>query len=245
MSVIRYEQRRISSLRVTWVLLGIMVVLVAALAAAQASLANIDPFTGNRVGVAPMLTVLGTIADPIVLIPGAVLAAMAWGGEYKFGMARLTFTAFPQRTKVYFAKLFTVLLWLIGFSLLGLAIVVLVAFIFRTNVNFEPANVDNLLFMARATAFALGFCLFGYALTAILKSQAISIVLLILWTILVETLLVGFLSSRVEWLPKVLPMSSGKNFLNGENMAMNAGVFFGYLAVFLVIGWIFVSRRDA
>ena len=245
MAVVRYEQRRISSIRSTWIIIVLTLVLAGLFATATAAIGNIDIDTGNRVGVAPLKTVLSTLINPIVLVPLSVLAAMAFGGEYRFGLIRLTLTTFPQRTKVFFAKLWVVVLWMLLSLVAALALVLLISWLYRANINFNPLEIENVTFVLRGLLYALGYCLFTFALVMITRNQALSIVVVILWTLLVEQLLVGFLGDRFEWLPKALPMTSGAAFVAGDDLLRNGVVFVGFLVAFLALGWALFSRRDA
>jgi ABC-2 type transport system permease protein len=245
MAVVAYEQRRIRTIRSTWIILVVTLVLAGALAALAAGLANIDPETGQRGDPAPLRDVLSTVGSPIVLIPVSVLAAMAFGGEYRFGLIRQTLTAFPRRTQVFLAKMWVATLWMLAFLLLAAVVVLGVAFAFRSNLVFEPLTATNLGVLGRSLLFGIGYCLYAFALVVLTRNQALSIVVLIVWTVLVESLLTGFLASRWEWLPKVLPMSAGGSFVAGEDMLAGAGVFFGLLVVLLLIGWATFTRRDA
>jgi hypothetical protein len=135
--------------------------------------------------------------------------------------------------------------WMLAFLVLAAAVILGVAFAFRSNLIFEPLTAENLGIIVRSLAFGIGYCLYAFALVVITRNQALSIVILIVWTVLVESLLSGFLGSRWEWVPKVLPMSAGGRFAVGEEMLLSAGVFFGLMAALLLVGWAIFSRRDA
>jgi ABC-type transport system involved in multi-copper enzyme maturation permease subunit len=100
--------------------------------------------------------------------------------------------------------------------------------------------------MGRELAFAVGYCLFDFALAVITRNQAIAIIIPIVWAVIVESVLLGFLGSRFEWLPKVLPINSGSIFVQGEqDMWQGAGVFLAWILAALIGGWILFTRRDA
>jgi ABC-2 type transport system permease protein len=245
MAVVAYEQRRIRTIRSTWVILLVTLLLAAGVAALIASLANIDPETGQRGAPAPMREILTLVGNPIVVVPVSVLAAMAFGGEYRFGLIRQTLTAFPVRSRVYLAKLWVASLWILAFLVLATLVAVAVAYAFRSNLIFEPLTLENLGVVGRSLVVGLGFCLYAFALVVITRNQALSIVILLVWTLLVESILTGFLASRWEWLPKVLPMSAGQRFVGGEDLLLSAGCYFGLLAALLLLGWAMFARRDA
>ncbi|MDQ1247304.1 MAG: type transport system permease protein [Actinomycetota bacterium] len=245
MAVVAYEQRRIRTIRSTWIILVVTLALAAAIAALTAGLANIDPVSGQRGAPVPMRDVLAAVSNPIVLIPVSVLAAMAFGGEYRFGLIRQTLTAFPRRTRVFLAKMWVASLWMLAILVLAALVIVAVAFGFRSNLIFEPLTVENLGIVGRSLLFGIGYCLYAFALVVITRNQALSIVILIVWTLLVESLLTGFLAGRWEWLPQALPMSAGSRFVAGEDLLLSAAVFFGLLVALLLIAWAVFTRRDA
>ena len=245
MAVVAYEQRRIRTIRSTWVILAVTLALAAALAALTAALSNIDPETGQRGAPATMDVVLSSVSNPIVLVPISVLAAMAFGGEYRFGLIRQTLTAFPRRTAVFMAKLWVSVLWMAAFLLLAAVVVLAVSFLFKSNLVFEPFTVTNLAVIGRSILYGIGYSLFAFALVLITRNQALSIVIVILWTLLVESILISFLGSRYEWLSKVLPMASGSSFVAGDDLLRNGVVFGAWLLGFLLLGWLLLLRRDA
>ncbi|MCB0914862.1 MAG: ABC transporter permease [Actinobacteria bacterium] len=245
MAAVGYEQRRIRTIRSTWIILVVTLVLAGAIAALLGGLSNLDPETGERLGQASLRDVLTAAVNPIVLVPVSVLAAMAFGGEYRFGLIRQTLTTFPGRTKVFLAKLWVVVLWMLAFLILATAVVVGVAYLFRSNVDVDPLATENITYALRALAFGVLYGLFTFALVVITRNQALSIVIVILWTVVLESLLVGLLGDRFEWLPDVLPMTAGAAFVTGDDMARNAAVFVGVLAVLLLAGWGLFVKRDA
>lgn len=244
MAIVAYENRRIRTIRSTWIILLIAVALAAALAAGLSALANLDPQTGERVGLGSLTSIIAVAYSPIVLVPLSVMAAQSFGGEYRFGMIRLTLSSFPRRTNVMLGKLWVVTLWVVAFIVATMITALVVARFFPQYVDFtlDPALG---LFALRALAYALAYCLLVFALVVITRNQALSIVLVLLWTVLIEQLALSLLGSRFTWLSKVLPMASGSMFVEGQDMLRNAAVFFGTTLVALLIGWLLFLRRDA
>lgn len=245
MAIVAYEQRRIRTIRSTWVVLAVTVALAAGIAAATAALINIDPETGQRGAPAPLVDVLNNLSSPLILVPVSVLAAMAFGGEYRFGLMRQTLTLFPRRTPVFLAKLCVVSVWMVVFAFLAALAMLGVAALFPNNLVYEPLSGDVWLLVLRSIAFCLGYGLIVFALVLLTRNQALSIIVPLIWALVVETLLSGFLGSRIDWLDKALPMQAGAGFAAGNDMASNAAVFFGTAVVFLIVGWAVFKRRDA
>lgn len=245
MAVVAYEQRRIRTIRSTWIILGVTLVLVGATAALLAALSNIDPATGEAVGVASLTDVLSALNNPLALVPLSVLAASAIGGEYRFGLIRQTLTTFPRRNQVLLAKLWVVTSWMVAGLIMATAVAVGVAFLFRSSVDVDVFALENITYALRAIAFGALYCLYAFALALITRNQALAIIILVLWTLVVETLLVSLLGGRISWLEQAMPIQSGATFVGGVDMIPNGAVFIGVLAVLLAIGWTLFVRRDA
>lgn len=250
MAVLTYERRRIRTIRSTWIILILTLLLTAGVTALVIAAGNIDQDTGQELGNATGDQVMSGVFSGSVLIltlvPLVTLAAMAFGGEYRFGLIRQTLTAFPRRTPVFLAKLLVVVGYVVAFTVLAMALVLAATQILRTNVEPVPDWASLGSGMGRALAFAVGYCLFAFALSVITRNQAIAIIIPIVWAIIVEQVLLGFLANRFEWLPKVLPISSGATFVaGGQDMWLGAGVFAGWLLAALIAGWILFTRRDA
>jgi hypothetical protein len=128
---------------------------------------------------------------------------------------------------------------------LATALTVGVAFLFRSNVEFDVMAVENGTFALRAIAFGVLYCLYAFALVLITRNQSLSIIILVLWTLVVESLLVALLGSRLSWLEQAMPITSGANFVSGVDMLGNAAVFVGVLVALMLIGWALFTRRDA
>ncbi|HQZ84014.1 MAG: type transport system permease protein [Actinomycetota bacterium] len=250
MAVVKYERRRIRTIRSTWVILILTLLLTAGVTALVIAAGNIDPETGQDLGDATGDQVMSAVFSGSVLIltlvPLVTLAAIAFGGEYRFGLIRQTLTAFPRRTPVFLAKLLVVVGYIVAFLVLAMALVLAATQVFRNSVGPIPDWTVLGLSMGRALAFAVGYCLFAFALAVITRNQAIAIIIPIVWAVIVESVLLGFLGSRFEWLPKVLPINSGSIFVQGEqDMWQGAGVFLAWILAALIGGWILFTRRDA
>jgi ABC-2 type transport system permease protein len=251
MSAITYEQRRIRTIRSTWVILVVLLVLAAlnaALFAAVAGSESVDEAglaTDGGATTSDTIALYSVLYGPLVLVPLALMAAMAFGGDYKFGVIRQTLTSFPQRAKVFWSKLFVVSLWIIGFAVLAWAVVVAVGSAFSGNLNdWEPFAVDSLAFLGRALLYVLGFCLLVFAVVAITRNQAMGLVVVLVWLLVVEGILLSVLSTRLAWLGDALPMSQGASFVSSFAIQPML-VLFGWVIALLLIAWALFARRDA
>lgn len=245
MGVITYEQRRISTIRSTWIILVVTLLLAGLVAAGLAALGNLDPETGERVGLAPLSLVLQAVGSPMVFVPLSVMAAMALGGDYRFGLIRTTLTAFPRRTPVYFAKLGVALLWVLAFALAATLVCLLAAIALRSNVDVAPFTAENLGYGGRSILFVLGYCAAVFALVALTRNQALGIIVVLLWVLAVEQIVLAILGSRVSWLADVLPGSASSRFVAGDGALGHGAAFFSLVLLLVVLGWWRFRAKDA
>lgn len=233
-NAIAYEWRRAVSLRSTWTLLATAVGV-----AAFFSWVMYKTFDSGVGGVSPrsipVTTLVNNINGPYLMVAVimAVFAAMAWGHEYRYGVARLTFASFPRRFEVFGAKSLSI----IGFTVVAWA-ATLAASLFVINL-FDTDNRVDFDFgrtissgadggglgievqrgltqvpsysttaaqsLLRSLAYAVILALIVGALAALTRSLPISIVLALLLPLFVERLLLALAS--------VLP-GSGLKWLN-------------------------------
>jgi ABC-type transport system involved in multi-copper enzyme maturation permease subunit len=233
MSLLTYEWRRASTIRTTWI-----TSLLAAL--------SIIGFTylstlvaGGEVRIDPTQVLSFSAQNPLALVLVASLGAMAFGHEYRYGTMRLTLTAFPKRPGVYATKLlFTVVITLLVVAL-GLAGGYGVL---RATGNGGPVDWRPLLW--QSAVWAVTVAVLAFSLTLITRNHPLGIVGPVLLSI-TETVLIGLLAGRFEWLPKVLPFQSMSTWFAGVDLPLSVGVWAAWLLGLLVVGFVLLLRRDA
>ncbi|MER7013050.1 hypothetical protein ABT324_16645 [Saccharopolyspora sp. NPDC000359] len=179
-----------------------------------------------------------------------VLAALSITTEYRFGTVRATFLAVPNRTAAMVAKT---------------ALVALVAFVLGEIAGFGSWGVSTVLAseadLALRTAddwrivagvglvFALGAVL-AVAVGALLRQTAGAVTLLLIWSLLVESL-VGLIPEIGETIQQWMPFNHASNFLTDGALQMPLGPWgsLGYFAAVVLAVWVVslvvVRRRDA
>lgn len=242
MSLLTYERRRIRSIRSTWVTIAVVVLLGALTALLFVTIASGpgddgQPTTDTR-------TVYSVLYGPLVVVPLSVLAAMAFGGEYKFGLIRLTLTEFPRRSRVLFAKLAVVLAWMLATLLLTWAVALVLGFVFAHNITWDPFNPGNLAFAARAMLLALAYGVFVFALVVITRSQALGLTLMLVWMLVLEGILGSFLSGDGGWLKYAMPMTQAADFV-ASGSPTGLGILVAWLVLAVLAAWGLLLRRDA
>ncbi len=241
---LRYEWRRITTVRSPWICLALAFVAGVALILLGTS----DTASDGGMRPNPWLTML-TVPLMVANILATVVAAQAIGQEYRFGMIRLTLTAFPRRLPMLAAKAGVVVLWCLGLFLACLAGSWL-ALALRgapTPVGGIPDGTTGLL--VRALLVLVGWAGLAFAIATITRLTPLGIALPLVWGLLVESLLLALL--RWDWLERVLPFRAAvvATARGGGDGPLTPwaglGVFWIWAAALLVAGLVLFERRDA
>lgn len=253
--ILRYEWRRISTIRSTWImagasvlvtlLLGLLMILILK-AAEQAARDASQPLEVTSLGA----IAVGCVAlNPVVWVLIATIAAQAFGQEYRHGTLRLTLTAFPVRPPVFIGKIIISMLVITAVIALSVIIVALVIGVGAGSVvKPEDSIVDLLLIAVRCWVFLIGLCLMATAITIITRVVALGIViplLLIGIEVVFVNALVAFVGDAISWLPQLLPLAAGMAFIFGENMVSGGLIFACWVVIPLVVGFVLFQARDA
>ncbi len=252
MTNLRYEWRRISSIRSTWILSCTALIVAAAIAELAAfaigqGANNVDPSTGELQQSAFTFGEFLSVAslNPIVLVILSTIAAQAFGQEYRHGTIRLTLTAFPRRVPVFVSKILVSLATIVGVFLVSVALIALIGLVNGDAVSRDGANGDFLAPVGRAVLFLIGYCLIVFAITVLTRVLALGVIIPLLLLIVIENLLVLFLGSRISWLVDVMPFMSGIGFVGGDDMTRNGLVFLAWIAGLIGAGLVVFRTRDA
>jgi ABC-2 type transport system permease protein len=245
---LRYEWRRISSIRSTWILMAAAIALSAGFAGIYSAVLGAD-FSGDESGGQPieltMTLVQGatqSAANLIVVVVLTTIAAQAIGQDYRHGTIRVTLTEYPNRTRVFFSKIIIALAVITVAFILSMAIA---AVILAAGGNTAPGSEDALGTLLRAWIYVLGFGLIVFSLTAITRILALGIVIPLVLAAVLEPLISALLSSYVKWLPDALPFAAGTSFSGGTDVLRSGLVFGGWTAALLAVAYIMFTRRDA
>ena len=248
MRVLSAEMLKLRTTRVTYVLVGIGVLLSGVITAAIVGSGSLDenhPAFSLTQGVS-FSTTLATIMG-ILLVTN----------EYRHGTIMTTFLAEPRRVRVLAAKLATAL---IGGVIIGAAALAVSA---AVAIPWAAARGDDLPIDGEALeasgrlllAFALSAAI-GAAVGAILQNQVGAIVTVFVWFLVVEsiiTVLSGLVFGEVgepDPITPYLPGSSLNGIVGGQGneFALRGGwsalLALGYFALLSVIGALSMTRRD-
>lgn len=262
---LRYEWRRISSVRATWILSACVVVVaaliaeVAAWGLSRASAAGATSNEGSGLVVDPSggvhlslgVFAIGMAGGLITMILLGIIAAQAFGQDYRHGTIRLTLTLFPRRVPVFLARTIVMMAVTIVVYLLALTVTVLVALVNR-NVVDVAFNGTFFLMVLRSVLYLLGFYLIVLALTVLTRVLALGVIIPVVLALIVEPLLVTVLHAYSSAVPGFLkhvdyglPFTSGQGFVEDANIIRNGVVYLVWVVVLMAVALWSFRKRDA
>src|SRR5450432_4470010 len=259
---LRYEWMRLRTLRSTWWLTGLSL-LIAGLLGLPA------------LGLKGQLTIIdygdlvtgGGGAVFLVAILLSIIGVFAIGHEYRYGTIRPTLSALPRRSNVLAAKVVVVTSYVFVVALLSLVLRYVVAVLILGH-----RLLDLGLFpspMARvwigSIVYTVIFALVGLALAGLFRNIPAAIVTVIVLPVLAENILRGLLGLHVfhaiRGFAKVLSFSAGSQIFRyrpvGSDGNNGAGfeavpspvdgllIFIAFLVIVLGISWVLFEKRDA
>lgn len=216
------------------------------------SLTSMFAFSNGEVGDS-LASMVGNFAPLTGLLLG-VVGVLCSTQEYSQGTIRITLVATPNRLKVFVAKLLTTLVVSIASALLMLLLCLLPSQVILStrNVTFELIGSDiRVLFSAVILSAFLS--ILGLSLGLIFKSSPGAISALLLWPTILEGMVFGLLSVAFDNnMMKFAPIQGNgfklvSTFFNSdENSWLTSLTYFSaFVSVFVVVGAVLFSRRDA
>lgn len=265
-AALAYEWTRLRTLRSTWWLSGLAVVIGVGVAALlswalhhEFSTHGSVDLDGIGAAVATQLTATGAVPSVVCFLL-AVVGIFAWGHEYRHGMIRASLTALPSRAAFWWAKVIVVGAWVAVVvavtTLLSALVGLLVLHQYVTVLTGTTWRVIGcqVLYGVLLTWLAMAF-------TAVTRSQAFALTALFLWPLLIESLVFVFFEIVPQLrddtgLLRFLPFRAGRSMTDvidsshgvfGDPLSPLGGslIFGGTAAVLLVVSLVLFRRRDA
>jgi ABC-2 type transport system permease protein len=208
-------------------------------------------YKGGEVS-SPVISNLAGSAPLVSLLIG-VVGVLCSTQEYSQGTIRITLVAIPQRTKVLFAKVITMLVvsslsvaTYLGGSL-GLSHIIMSS----RDLKFELIGSDSRVIVSYFMVVAL-VSILGLSLGFLFKSPPGAISALLLWPTIIEGMLFGLASlathkNYFRW----APMQSGFQLVNAviddnfNSWGVSTLYFTTFVSVFVVLASVMFVRRDA
>jgi ABC-type transport system involved in multi-copper enzyme maturation permease subunit len=270
-AALRYEWRRITTLRSTWWITISTIVLSATITflvsmglrlSSDAELTGSVSKSDSRQIVEAMMTQFSNFDFVFYLAAYivAIIGVLAWGHEYRHGMIRATLTALPQRWSVWGAKYLIVAAWVaaVVVATCVLSLVITMLWFAGLQVDFDfPAMLAAI---GRRVLYTVLLTWMVMSLTVLVRHQTFALVALYLWPLGVENLIKGimlfpFFSDHYEK-TRFLPFSAGGRIMHdvpgGESVfgdpltALGGFIVFGlFTAVLMAAGLVLFEKRDA
>jgi len=243
-AALRYETVRITTIRSTAVSLVLAVVVGAGLGylISEPFVTEFDA-SGNPIG-EPVVDWYGAFGTPLALtaVFAAVIASQSIGQEYRFGLIRLTLTAFPQRGRILVAK---VLVVVVAACVVALASYAgsWIALVLRGYALPDGAVAPDSTYLVRGVAYVALVAVSGFALAGITRQTAVGIAIPIVSGLIVEQILAVVLADRAQWLVRILPWSTGARWSQsppdaGLDGALVPSLYSGWQALAVLGAWV-------
>ena len=244
---LRYEWVRISTVRSTWALIGLAMLVPAGLALFVSYLVgNLGDAAGGPPDGGGGLSAFLPLTAAVLCAIGAA----AFGQEYRHGLIRITLAIFPRRTPVFIAKALMVAVIIAVAAVLSIATIVLAQALGGVIAG-SGATWDDTAWGAaglRAVIYVVFFVLIAFAITALTRNQPLGIITPIVLAVLIEPIVstIAFVQGW-SWMDWVLPFSGGAAAVSSQGAEAwgHLAVFGGWFLIIAIPAWIVFVRRDA
>jgi ABC-2 type transport system permease protein len=241
------ELRKLTSVRTTWTITGVGLVLVAAGAGFFLFEEEFSgPFEGTDGQLAAAIDQIGGMS-PIVLVIGL----LAMTTEFRHGTIGRTLQFTPSRTTVVGAKLAIGTAYGVLFFVLGLVVVTLLV---AVTGQVPTVGGETLASLWQGPVGLALTAMFGVALGALLRNQVVAVAVALIYLFIGETLVNQFFPEVARWMPF---QALNAVFLSEESMAgmpegmlaplepiVGLAVFVGYVLAFSVAAIVLMRERD-
>ena len=264
-AALRYELVRVTTIRSTRIMavLSLLMGLGLGWLASQPSIQYDD--AGNDLNIVPPVEYWQAFSVPLLLVAvlASVIGAQALGQEYRFGLVRLTLTAFPARGQVLLAKALVVVAAATALTLVSYAGSFLAVLLRGQPLPPAYLPIPDSTFLLRGVVFVVLWSLSALAIAGLTRQTALGIAVPIVSGLIVEQILAALLRERAGWLVDILPwssaarwdavpltpeadMSGGAALFDQPPVAWAAvGVFAVWVVVLLALETVAFLRRDA
>jgi ABC-2 type transport system permease protein len=217
-TAIAYEWRRITTVRSTYWFSAMTVVFSGAIAYFIALGFGASDFSSDGVqNFFQASTLVMTAGGSVIFVPVlsapfcAVLGAMSFGHEYRYGTIKQTLTAIPDRVVMFFAKLFVLLGWLLAVMLVVVLVNTAMGSLFLDGFTISHEALRPVL---NFVLYNLGFGIAGFGLAALFRNLAGALVGVLVYPFVIEP--IGYNILRIvrfgtlDRLANLFPASAGR-----------------------------------
>jgi ABC-type transport system involved in multi-copper enzyme maturation permease subunit len=267
-SAFAYEWMRIRTIRSTWWLTALAVVLGVGISTlfswaihhdfSRSGMSQSD-LDGLGPAIVTQLAASGQIPSVVCFVL-AILGIFAWGHEYRHGMIRASLTALNSRAALWFAKFVVVAVWVAVVAFVTQVLSGLVGILYLHE-YISVFGGETWSIIGRQVVFGVLLAWLAMAFTATTRSQAFALVALFLWPLLIEHLIQVFfllvpgLRDHTDVL-RFLPFLAGNRMVDvisnpsgtfGDPLSPLGGaiVFGGLALVLMAASYALFEKRDA
>ena len=215
-------------------------------------------------------TLVVTAGGSILFVPVlsapfcAVLGAMSFGHEYRYGTIKQTLTAIPDRVVMFFAKLLVLVGWLLALMVVVLLVNTAMGALFLDGFSLSKEAVRPII---NFVFYNVGFGIAGFALAALFRNLAGALVGVLVYPFVIEP--IGYNLLRIvnlgtlDRLANLFPASAGRrsiyspyelfaNPTTGSDVTLHVwglgpstAVFWCGLLLLTLVALVLFLRRDA
>ena len=248
MNALKYEWRRLWSVRATWIMSLLYLFVTGFFGAAPLFLGDPAPNSQSWLG---LYNTNATILTGLVL---SVVASQSFGHEYRYGTIRLTLSEFPARERVVIAKTVVLTVYVTIMVFAAWAVLGVIGTLAPEGVISSEAAGMTLDGSAPAAlwvvwAFNVTYALFAWSVTLLTRNLALGIVFPLLMASLLEFLLTAVANlakGKLDWFSNNLPFRNLQAWLTGTDDLTNPGLVWAMWVVGLyLISSVSFFKRDA
>ena len=245
-AALRYEWRRLRSIRSTWILtalawaqaFGLVFLITVVAASVTRGQGMVNPESMPETSLASLVPFVLYPIFPVLL---STLSAQAFGHDYRHGTIRLTLSAFPRRWQILLARVFMVLFFSVLVVLVTIATVAgLVELRSSVTYGFEWSTAAGTT--GKFLVFIVLYLLLVMAITILTRILALGIVLPMVSMVFLENIisLVAQMKEEWHWVTNVLPTQNAVAWMTATDVdIVNVGSRGSLvpLSVLLVVLW--------
>ncbi len=260
LDALRFEWMRLRTLRSTYWLIGMGLLITTGVALLLGIAARNEPLDPQILTTA--VNGGASFGLPFLAVFMAIIGIFACGHEYRHGTIQPTLTSLPQRSTLIVAKLLVVVAATVAVTIVSMAINIGIVFAVWGEAPglFEDPVGTALVGYA---IYTLIYVLVGFGLGLLFRGVPSALVVIFLMPLIIESLIMGLaFIPALDWLVpviKFLPFTAGSRLMEivppefgpaGPDFDLfsrwvSGGIFALFAALILAAAWYLFKKRDA
>lgn len=238
---IKAELRKLLTVRSTYVLLGVVSLIIVAVNFWGIGYKHVGPVPNNYLTDAVINSLIATG------VLSGIVAILLVTHEYRYNTIFYTLTLARSRTTVLLSKFVVISFFALAYTLLvsALTIVAVLIGLHAGDHNVAAQTYDWGKIFGRGLLYIWGICMLGFIFATIIRNQIGSIVLFLILPNTIEGLASIFLKNNVAYLPFTALNNVIMNNPQSFSVTKSAGIFLVWALFGLLVSWVLFNRRDA